>query len=127
MAGLEQPKGALEAKELKALNDKYIGGVKEIILDRKIDKVTNEKGEEKVSVIDPGLAFYLRKPDRGTIKYAMGKAVRSDGTIDSISGGEIVLNKCWVGGDEAIKKLDKYYFRACMEANEYLNEIVGFI
>ena len=127
MAGTKDPKGTIEPKELKTLNDKYIGGVKAIVIDRVVEIQRDEKGKETELVINPGLIFYLRKPDRGTIKFAMGKAVRSDGTIDSISGGEVIINKCWVGGCEDIKNQDIYWFRACMETNTYLNEITGFI
>jgi hypothetical protein len=126
MVGKNDPKGSLSEAELKALEKKYMGGVKSIVLDRETEEVRDEKGKVSKKIINPGRIFYLRKPDRGTIKFAMNKTVRTDQTIDTITGGEIILKKCWVAGDEEIKTQDKYYFRACMEANAYLNEIVGF-
>ncbi len=57
----------------------------------------------------------------------MTKTVRAEQTIDTISSGEVVLKKCWLGGDEEINTDDRYHFRACMEANNYLNEVTGFL
>ena len=103
------------------------GKLKEIVLDREVERIKDPKtGKTKEVIINAGKVGYLRKPDRATIN-AMTKTVRADQTIDTISSGEVVLKKCWLGGDEQINTNDRYYFRACMEANHYLNEITGFL
>ena len=114
-------------EQIKEWEAKY-GAIKEIVLDREIATQTDPKtGKEKEVVINAGKVGYLRKPDRATIKYAMAKSFRADQTVDTIAPGEVVLKKCWLGGDEEINTDDKYYFRACMEANAYLNEVTGFL
>ncbi len=114
-------------EQLSEWENKY-GKIKEILIGREVEIHEDPKtGENKEIVINAGKVGYLRKPDRATIKYAMTKTVRADQTIDTISSGEVVLKKCWLGGDEEINTDDKYYFRACMEANNYLNEITGFL
>ncbi len=107
--------------------NKY-GKIKEIVLDREVELASDPKtGKTKEVIISAGKTGYLRKPDRATIKYAMTKTVRADQTIDTISSGEVVFKKCWLGGDEEMNTDDRYYFRACMEANNYLNEVTGFL
>ncbi len=113
--------------QLSEWENKY-GKIKEIVIGREVEFVEDPKTKkQKEVVIHQGKVGYLRKPDRATIKYAMTKTVRADQTIDTISSGEVVLKKCWLGGDEEINTDDRYYFRACMEANNYLNEITGFL
>ena len=48
---------------------------------------------------------YLKKPDRTTMK-----AVASVGTADPIRANEILLENCWLGGDETIKTEDEKFF-----------------
>jgi hypothetical protein len=47
--------------------------------------------------VDESIA-YLRKPDRATIK-AMAAVAQSD----PIRASEVLLENCWLGGDETIK------------------------
>ncbi|MCP4121085.1 MAG: hypothetical protein GY751_04975 [Bacteroidetes bacterium] len=113
--------------QLTECENRY-GKIKEIVIGREVEIVEDPKTKkQKEIVIDQGKVGYLRKPDRATIKYAMTKTVRADQTIDTISSGEVVLKKCWLGGDDEINTDDRYYFRACMEANNYLNKITGFL
>lgn len=76
-----------------------------------------------------GASIYLRKPDRATIKYAMSKQISLSGqSIDTISPGEVVLQKCIVGGDkDEVLTNDLYYFRACTEAYKYVQQVTGFL
>lgn len=115
------------AAQIKEWETKY-GTLRKIQLDQQVEVIKNEKtGKETETVIDEGKVGYLRKPDRATIKYAMAKTIRSSGEVDTISAGEVVLKKCWLGGDDAIMSDDLYYFRACIVSNEYLNEVTGFL
>ncbi len=52
-----------------------------------------------------GSVCYLKKPDRATMK-----AVASVGTGDPIRANEILLENCWLGGDDNIKTDDDKFF-----------------
>ena len=48
---------------------------------------------------------YLKKPDRATMK-----AITSIGMTDPIRSNEVLLENCWLGGDENIKTDDEKFF-----------------
>jgi hypothetical protein len=50
---------------------------------------------------------YLRTPDRQTLSYASTLA-----TKDPLKFNEVVLNNCWLGGDEEIKADDTLFLAA---------------
>ena len=50
---------------------------------------------------------YLRTPDRQTLSYASTLA-----TKDPLKFNEVVLNNCWLGGDEEIKTDDALFLAA---------------
>ena len=50
---------------------------------------------------------YLRTPDRQTLSYASTLA-----TKDPLKFNEVVLNNCWLGGDEEIKTDDTLFLAA---------------
>ena len=47
---------------------------------------------------------YLRTPDRKTLSYASSLA-----TKDPLKFNEVILNNCWLGGDEEIKTNDELF------------------
>jgi len=47
---------------------------------------------------------YLHSPDRKTLSYAT-----SVGGKDPLKFNEIILNNCWLDGDEEIKTKDAYF------------------
>lgn len=51
-----------------------------------------------------GKKCYLRKPDRKTLS-----AAAVIGKNDPLRYNEILLNNCWLDGDEEIKTEDKYF------------------
>ena len=51
-----------------------------------------------------GKVGYLRRPDRKILALA---AV--EGGRDNLKQKEIIINNCWLGGDEALKIQDKYF------------------
>ena len=51
-----------------------------------------------------GKEAYLRTPDRQTLSYASTLA-----TKDPLKFNEVVLNNCWLGGDEEIKTDDALF------------------
>ncbi len=54
-----------------------------------------------------GHEAYLKKPDRKTLSYATTIA-----TKDPLKFNEILLNGCWLGGDELIKTDDSLFISA---------------
>jgi hypothetical protein len=65
-----------------------------------------EYGDVHKITVD-GHVAYLKKPDRKTLSFAS-----SVGTSDPLKFNEILLNACWLGGDEAIKKDDSLFLSA---------------
>ncbi len=62
-----------------------------------------------------GRVGYVKTPDRKILSYA-----GSIGTKDPIKFNEIILNSCWLGGDEDIKTDDKLF----LGAGQVLAEII---
>lgn len=58
---------------------------------------------------------YLKRPDRKSLSYAS-----SIGTKDPIKFNEILLNNCWLGGSEDIKKDDSLFLSASSKLAELL-------
>jgi hypothetical protein len=50
---------------------------------------------------------YLRKPDRNTLRLAFSKA-----TTDPLGMTEVILENCWLQGDEEILNDDSYFLGA---------------
>ncbi len=59
----------------------------------------------KLSVDDK--VAYLKTPDRKTLSYATSIA-----TKDPLKFNEVLLNNCWLGGDEEIKTDDSLFLSA---------------
>jgi hypothetical protein len=64
--------------------------------------------------IDESVA-YLRKPDRATLK-AMAAFAQSD----PIRSSEVLLENCWLGGDDAIKNDDEKF----LAVSAHLGELI---
>lgn len=62
-----------------------------------------------------GRVAFVKAPDRKTLSYA-----GSVGTKDPIKFNEIILNNCWLGGDEEIKTNDALF----LGAGQVLGEII---
>ena len=71
-------------------------------------EVEDENGEIKVG--------YLKKLSRTALETALGYMMPIGGTPKIITAGEIILNACWVGGDEEIRKNEDLLVEACMQA-----------
>lgn len=64
-----------------------------------------KKKYENVYRVEVGdKACYLHSPDRKTMSYAS-----SIGQKDPMKFNEIILNNCWLAGDEEIKTKDSYF------------------
>lgn len=114
--------------DLEQLKKKY-GNVKVIVIGRKTELQPDPKkpGEEIEVETDAGKTIYLRPLDRATMKYALSKQVRADGSVDAISPGEAVLKKCILdGSDKEVMNNNRLFFPACVECNSWLQEEAGF-
>lgn len=60
---------------------------------------------------------YLKKPDRATISAAM-----SVGQTDPMKYNEILMENCWVGGDEIVKTDNDYFFAAIEQMGALFEE-----
>jgi len=71
-------------------------------------KITGWKGKYPKGVFvyetEDGKTCYLRTPERKALS-----AAAVIGKNDPLKYNEILLNNCWLDGDEAIKMEDKYF------------------
>lgn len=67
----------------------------------------------KISVEDK--VCYLKRPSRKTLAYASSVA-----TKDPIKFNEIILNGCWLAGDEEIKTNDTYFLGASAKLTDLI-------
>ena len=67
-------------------------------------------GDDKIFeiVVDDKKAI-LHKPTRKDLSFAMAGSSQAK---DSIKFAEILLNQCWIDGDNEIKENDDYFFGA---------------
>ena len=70
--------------------------------------------------------FYLRKVDRNTMQAAMGDMVPSRGKPRLIDAGELIINTCWVTGDDEIRSNDDYFIPACLQACGAIEQKAAF-
>jgi len=70
--------------------------------------------------------FYLRRVDRNTLQSAMGDMVPSRGKPKLIDAGELIINTCWVTGDEEIRTNDLYFVPACLVACGAIEQKAAF-
>jgi len=88
-----------------------------------------EVSEEDVAGAPPGTKIvirvedkvaYLKKMDRGTMEIALGMIMGMNKDPEYIRAGEIILLKCWNGGDDEIKTNEDYLIPAAMTAYELI-------
>lgn len=73
------------------------------VTDAEIQKWKQEHGEVYHYEVD-GYHAYLKPADRKTISHA-----NAMGENDDVKFNEILLDDCWLGGDEIIKQNDSYF------------------
>lgn len=88
----------------------------EEITQQKIDEWKRQYG--KVFMLQVGdKCAYLRMPDRNILGYAT--RVSTD-EKNPLRFNEVLLQHCWLGGDEEIKKDDSYFFSASAQLDKLL-------
>ncbi len=63
-----------------------------------------------------GKKCYLKSITRPVMEQALGLIMPLTGTPKMITAGELILNSCWVGGEEEIKTDPVLYVDACLNA-----------
>lgn len=72
--------------------------------------------------------FYLGKPDRGVLSRVYSLIIPTGlKEVDPVRAGEIILNSCWVGGDEEIKQDDQLYVAACIGCLQVIGDKVSVV
>lgn len=59
---------------------------------------------------------YLKKPDRKTLSFAMVGA-----EANPFQPAEVILENCWLGGDEVIKTDDSLFLAAAGQIDELID------
>ena len=62
----------------------------------------------------------LSEPTRYVLKVVYSKLLKSNGDLNLVEAGEIILNSCWVSGDKEIKDDDSLFIAACLSAAELI-------
>lgn len=87
---------------------------KEKVTQEQIDAWKKKHGEIFRLKVDEK-ECYLKTPDRKTLSYASTVA-----TKDPLKFNEILLNNCWLGGDEEIKTTDSLFLAAASKLGELI-------
>lgn len=63
-----------------------------------------------------GRIAYLKPINRVVMETALGLIMPISGSPKLITAGELILNACWIEGDEEIKKDEDLFCEACLQA-----------
>jgi len=66
-----------------------------------------------------GKVCYLKALDKATLEIVLGMTAGSENS-QLIRAGEVILNRCWVGGDEEIRKNDELTVAAAFQCYELI-------
>lgn len=81
------------------------------------ETILNEVPKNAKFVLEvEGKKAYLKAISRATLETAMGLIMPTHGNPRLITAGEIILNSCWISGDEDIKKDEELLVEACLQA-----------
>lgn len=73
----------------------------------------------KITIDGTDKSCYLKKLPRPTLEAVLG-LVAGRSKPEFVRAGEIILNSCWISGDEEIKTNDDYFLAACFSAYEVI-------
>jgi hypothetical protein len=79
-----------------------------------INKWKHQYGEVFEVTIDDATCF-LKKPDRKTLSLA-----NTLGQHDAMKFNEVMLENCWIDGDNKIKEDNEYFFAAIEKLTELI-------
>lgn len=75
-----------------------------------IDAWKKKHGEIFMISFEDGTTAYLKSPDRKVLGFAMTKM-----QTNPLGFAEVILNQCFIGGNEAVKTDDKYFLGAASQ------------
>lgn len=58
---------------------------------------------------------YLKGLNRAVLETALGLIMPVSGSPKLITAGEMILNSCWIDGDDEIKNDDELLVEACLQ------------
>ncbi len=64
---------------------------------------------------DDGKETYIKKPNRKTVSLAMTKM-----QTNPLAYAEVILNQCFIGGDESFRTNDAYFFGASAQLEQIM-------
>lgn len=79
-----------------------------------IEAWKSKHGEVYAAKVD-GHVCYLKKPSRKALGYAS-----SAGKNDALKFNEIILNDCWLGGDDTIKTDDALFLSVSAKISDLI-------
>lgn len=85
------------------------------ITQKQIDQWKKKHGEVYCISFDDGKKTYIKKPDRKTISFAMTKM-----QTNPLAYAEVILNRCFIGGDESFQTNDDYFFGASAQLEQIM-------
>ncbi len=83
-------------------------------MEQKETKQPTPKGAKYVLEIE-GFKAYLKGINRAVLETALGLIMPVHGQPKLITAGEMILNACWIDGDDEIKKDDELMVEACLQ------------
>lgn len=72
--------------------------------------------------VDGGYTCYLKKPTRRIYSMAL-----SQGQKSPMRFNEIIINNCWITGDEQIREEDDLFYAACGQIDVLIPEVAADI
>ncbi len=97
------------------------------ILKTLYDKAVEEYPEITQQLVVGNKVCYLKKVNRGTLEIALGFLMKINSNPEPIKAGEIIINTCWVCGDEEIRSNDDYFMGACLQASGLIEQKSSFL
>lgn len=85
-----------------------------------MEKENNVPAGAKFKLEIEGKVCYLKGINRPVMEQALGLIMPTSGAPRLVTAGEMILNACWVGGDEEIRKDEDLFIEACLKAVELI-------
>ena len=85
------------------------------VTQEQIDQWKKKHGEIFKLDFEDGKEAFLKKPDRKIMSYAMTKM-----QSNPLGYAEVILNQCFLGGDEEVKTNDDYFFGAAAQLEQMI-------
>lgn len=87
------------------------------------DPNSNKKAVYELTIEDNNKTYkcLLCEPNRFVIEAALAEVAPIGKDPKLIKAGELILNSCWVSGDDEIRTIDRLLVSAALQAYEMIN------